>query len=109
MKRPLGRPHSVHALFWVYRSNGRYRDLNSSIQVFVWAVWYRGQKKLYEVLRLFYFGGGSQIPPTLTLMWRWTKTTMRSNMSPVLERSGECPACRSASIYSRAISPPAFR
>jgi hypothetical protein len=27
----------------------------------------------------------------------------------VLERSGECPACRSASIYSRAISPPAFR
>src|SRR5215831_3726515 len=86
-----------------------YRDLNSSIQVFVWAVWYRGQKKLYEVLRLFYFGGGSQIPPTLTLMWRWTKTTMRSNMSPVLERSGECPACRSASIYSRAISPPAFR
>src|SRR5262249_9068693 len=55
------------------------------------------------------FGGGSQILPTLTLMRRWTKTTMRSNMSPVLERSGECPACRSASIYSRAISPPAFR
>src|SRR5262245_33017798 len=54
------------------------------------------------------FGGGSQ-PPTLTLMRRWTKTTMRSNMSPVWERSGECPACRSASIYSRAISPPAFR
>jgi hypothetical protein len=28
-------------------------------------------------------------------MWRWTKTAMRSNMSPVLERSGECPACHS--------------
>jgi hypothetical protein len=55
------------------------------------------------------FRDGSQIRPYTTLMWRWTKTTMRSNMSPVLERSGECPACRSASIYSRTISPPAFR
>jgi hypothetical protein len=55
------------------------------------------------------FGGGSQIRSYITLRWRWTKTTMRSNMSPVLERSGECPVGRSASIYSKAISPPAFR
>jgi hypothetical protein len=55
------------------------------------------------------FRDWSLIRPYTTFMWRWTKTTMRSNMSPVLERSGECPACRSASIYSSAISPPAFR
>src|ERR1700683_3005948 len=35
-------------------------------------------------------------------------STMRANMSPDLERSGECPVWRSMSMYSRAISPPAF-
>ena len=44
-----------------------------------------------------------------TLMWFPTNATIRSNMSPVFDRSGAWPACRSASMYSSAISPPALR
>src|SRR5260221_11104311 len=45
----------------------------------------------------------------LTLMCRATNATMRSNMSPVFDRSGGGPAGRSASIYSGVVLPPAFR
>src|SRR5262249_44076451 len=38
-----------------------------------------------------------------------TNSTIRSNMSPLLERSGDWPAWRSISIYSSAIEPPALR
>src|SRR5215472_997192 len=37
-----------------------------------------------------------------------TNAIMRPNMSPVAVRSGEWPECRSMSIGSNAISPPAF-
>src|SRR4029079_6126319 len=40
------------------------------------------------------------------LIWRWTNATMRSNMSPTFDRSGEWPGCRSPSKYSSAMSPP---
>src|ERR1700730_5427300 len=42
-------------------------------------------------------------------MCRSTNRTTRANRSPVFDKSGAWPACRSASIYSSAISPPALR
>jgi len=44
-----------------------------------------------------------------TVMCRSMNATIRSNMSPVLDRSGAWPTPRSMSIYSSAIEPPALR
>src|SRR5947208_621405 len=43
------------------------------------------------------------------VMCRSMNASMRSNMSPVLDRSGAWPTPRSMSMYSSAIEPPALR
>ena len=48
-------------------------------------------------------------PPDHTLTCLPTNSTIRPNMSPLFDRSGELPAWRSMSTYSSAISPPALR